>query len=216
MALPSSNLSQRTEEIINFDKRIFFILLVVLFLLIRYLTNELVLQSIPGYKVLEKEGAFTYFHIFNSLDYLWTPFALLWKFTLTAFTIWVGGFMAGYKLSFKSLWQFTMIAEVIFIFPEIIRLMWFVAVVPPENYQAIENFYPLSLFSIVDADQIKPRFHYLLSALNLFEVAYWFLLAIGVHTISRRTFSRSLLIVLGSYTFCFFLWLGFYIVVYKA
>ncbi len=216
MSLPSSNLSQRTEEIINFDKRIFFILLVTLFLIIRYLTDELILQSIPGYLTLGQEGSFTYFHLFNSLNYLWTPFSLLWKFTLIALTIWIGAFMIGYKLSFKSMWQFTMIAEIIFLFPEILRLFWFLVVVQPENYLAIETYYPLSLFSLIGSDQVGPRFHYPLSALNLFEVGYWFLLAIGVHTISRRSFGTSLMIVLGSYTLCFFLWLGFYIIVYKA
>src|SRR5690606_19235674 len=212
--LPSTKLSQRIEEAINFDKRLFFLLLVVLFVVIRYLTNELILQAIPGYRELQKEGAFTYFHLFNTLDYLWTPFSLLWKFTLTAFTIWVGSFMGGYKLSFKELWKFAMVAETVFIFPELIRLLWFF-LEEPENFLAIQNFYPLSLLSLVNAEQVDPRYHYPLGALNLFEVAYWVLLAIGVHTISRRSLSTSVIIVLCSYTFCFLLWLDFYIIVYK-
>jgi hypothetical protein len=216
MTIPSSNLAQRTEEIINFDKRIFFILLVAIFLIIRYLTYELILQSIPGHRILEGEGALTYFHIFNSLNYLLTPFSLLWKFTLTAFTLWIGGFMAGYKLSFRSLWQFTMVAEVIFILPELLRLLWFVGVVEPENFQEIESFHPLSLYSLLNSTQLDPKYHYPLKAINLFELAYWGVLVIGVHTISRKTFNHSLLIVLGSYTLCFFLWLGFYMAVYKS
>src|SRR5690554_478289 len=215
MSLSSTKLSQRTEEIINFDKRLFFLLLVALFLIIRYLTDELILQSIPGRQELEKEGAFSYFYLFNTLGYLWTPFALLWKFTLTAFVIWVGAFMGGYKLSFRELWKFAMIAEIVFILPELIRLLWFLIVVQPENFLEIQNFQPLSLLSMVDAQQVEQRFHYPLGALNLFEVIYWFLPALGIHTISRRSFSTSLLIVLCSYTFCFLLWLGFYMVVYK-
>lgn len=215
MSLPSTNLSQRTEEIINFDKRIYFILLVGILLLIRYLTDELILQSIPGHRELEKEGAFTYFHIFNRLSYFWTPFELMWKFTLTSFTIWIGAFMGGYKISFKELWKFSMVAEIVFIFPELFRLLWFLLVVQPENYLSIQNFEPLSLFSLFDADNVDKRFHYPLRALNFFEMIYWFLLAIGVHTISRRSFNNSMMIVLGSYTFCFLLWLGFYVVVYK-
>ena len=214
MGLPSTNLSQRTEEAINFDKRLFFILLVVLFVVIRYLTNDLILQAIPGYQALQNQGAFTYFHLFNTLDYVWMPFSLLWKFTLTAFTIWVGAFMGGYKLSYKELWKFAMVAETVFIFPELIRLIWFF-IEQPESFLAIQNFHPLSLFSLVNPEQVDPRYHYPLGALNLFEVAYWILLAIGVHTISRRSLSTSVIIVLCSYTFCFLLWLGFYIIVYK-
>lgn len=214
MGSPSTNLSQRIEEAINFDKRLFFMLLVILFVVIRYLTNDLILQSIPGYRELENEGSFTYFHLFNTLDYLWTPFSLLWKFTLTAFTIWVGGFMGGYKLSFKELWKLAMVAETVFIFPELIRLLWFL-LEAPENFLEIQNFRPLSLFSFVNPALVEPRHHYPLGALNLFEVAYWFLLALGVHTISKTSLSTSLSIVLCSYTLCFLLWLGFYMIVYK-
>src|SRR5690606_4443544 len=149
MSLPTSNLSQRIDEIINFDKWIFFVLLTGLFLIIRYLTDELILQAVPGYRVLEQEGTFAYFHLFNALHYFWTPFSLLWKFTLTAFIIWVGAFMAGYKLPYKDLWQFTMIAEIIFVFPELIRLLRFLLLDHPENFQAVKNFHPLSLFSLV-------------------------------------------------------------------
>jgi hypothetical protein len=214
MGLPSTNLSQRIEEAINFDKRLFFLLLVCLFVMIRYLTDDLILQSIPGYRELQKEGAFSYFYLFNTLDYIWTPFSLLWKFTLTAFTIWIGAFMGGYKLSYKELWKFAMVAETVFIFPELIRLLWFL-IEDPESFLAIQNFHPLSLFSFVNPEEVEPRYHYPLGALNLFEVAYWMVLAVGVHTISRRSLSTSLAIVLCSYTLCFLLWLGFYIIVYK-
>ncbi|HLT08989.1 MAG TPA: hypothetical protein VK014_15775 [Cyclobacteriaceae bacterium] len=214
MGLSSTDLSQRTEELINFDKRLFFVLLVLLYIIIRYLTNELILQSIPAYEQLEKEGAFFYFHLFNTLDYLWTPFSLLWKFTLTAFTLWVGAFMGGLKISFRELWKFVMVAEVIFLFPELIRLLWFF-LARPESYLEVQTFYPLSLFSLADTEQVNPRYHYPLGALNVFEVAYWLILSVGVHTISRKSLSSSLAIVLCSYTLCFFLWLGFYAVVYK-
>src|SRR5690554_293175 len=106
MEMPVPDSLQRLENLINFDKRVFFILLVIIFLLIRYLTDLLILQAIPGYQSLDQEGVFTYFYIFNTLNYLWTPFGLLWKFTLTAFTLWVGAFMAGIKLPYKTLWQF--------------------------------------------------------------------------------------------------------------
>lgn len=214
MGSPSTNLSQRIEEAINFDKRLFFLVLVALFVVIRYLTNDLILQSIPGSQELEKDGSFTYFHLFNTLDYIWTPFSLMWKFTLTAFTIWIGAFMGGYKLSFRSLWKFAMIGEIVFVFPELIRLLWFL-LDTPEDFLTIQNFHPLSLFSLVDPERVEPRYHYPLGALNLFEVVYWFILALGVHTISKKSLPTCLAIVLCSYTFCFLLWLVFYIIVYK-
>ena len=123
--------------------------------------------------------------------------------------------MAGVKLSFRGIWKFVMIAEIIFILPELIRLLWFLVLEQPESFRAIENFHPFSLLSLMDADKLSPKYHYPFGAINLFEVAYWFVLALGIHTLCRRSYTTSLGIVLGSYTLGFFLWLGFYMAVYK-
>jgi len=214
MSKVTTKISQRTEELINFDKRIFFIFLALTFIFIRYLTNDLILQAIPGYEQLSEEGSFTFFHLFNTLNYLWTPFSLLWKFTLTAFLLWVGAFVFGHKLSYRELWRFVLVAEIIFIFPELIRLMWFI-IEPPQSYMEIKNFFPLSLFSLVDADSIHPRYHYPLQSLNLFEIGYWLMLAIGIHMMSRRAMEQSFILVVCSYGIGFLLWLVYYMLVYK-
>lgn len=207
--------SERIESILDFDKRIFFFILVLFFVTIRYITNDLILQSIPGYEKLEEEGSFMIFHIFNTLNYLWTPFALLWKFTLTAFLIWTGAFAFGYKISFKRLWQYVMVAEVIFILPELFKMIYFIQ--PSENvsFQEIRDYYPLSLFSLVDSASIPIRYHYPLRAINLFEVIYIYLLTLGFQYLTNRSISTSFFVILFSYVVFFLLWLGFYILVYK-
>lgn len=215
MSQVTTKISERTEELINFDKRIFFIFLVITFIFIRYLTDDLIFQAIPGNEQLSDEGSFTFFHIFNTLNYLWTPFALLWKFTLTAFLLWVGAFIFGHKVSYRALWKFVLAAEFIFIFPELIRLMWFI-MDPPQSYLEIKNFYPLSLFSLVDATGIHPRYHYPLRTINLFEIGYWFLLALGIHVLTRRTVGMSLLLVTFSYVIGLLIWLTYFMMVYKT
>jgi len=216
MAIPQSSISQRIQEGIDFDKRLFFLILVILFLLIRYVTNDLILESIPGYEQLEAEGSFTIFHIFNALNYLWTPFAFLWKFTVTAFVIWTGGFAFGYKTSFVKLWQFILVAEVIFVFPELIKLLYFIQPSDSVTYLEVKNFYPLSLYNLFEQEGVSPKFIYPLQAINLFEIVYIFVLILGFHTISRRNLTESTLVVLFSYVICFLLWLAFYIMVYKS
>ncbi len=95
MAKPASPLAQRINEAIDFDKRIFFLFLVLTFLVIRYLTNTLILEAIPESDRLDAQGDLMFFHIFNTLNYIWTPFALLWKFTVIAFLFWSIGLMVG-------------------------------------------------------------------------------------------------------------------------
>ncbi len=210
-----STISQRIQDSLDFDKRLFFLILVILFLSIRFVTNDLILQSIPGYEKLEAEGSFFIFHIFNTLNYIWTPFALLWKFTLISFLIWTGAFAFGYKTSYIKLWQFVLVAELIFVFPELIKLIIFIQPSDNVTYLDVKNFYPLSLFSLVDQESISPKYIYPLRALNLFEVVYMTLLVLGFHSIIRRSINESFVVIMFSYTLLFLLWLLFYILIYK-
>ena len=215
MSQNPSPISQRIEANLDFDKRLFFFILVILFLLVRYVTNDLILQSIPGYDKLESEGSFMIFHVFNALDYIWTPFALLWKFTATAFVIWLGAFAFGYKAPFVRLWQFVMVAEFIFIFPELIKMLVYIKPSDSVTYEEIRGYYPLSLFSLVDPANVAAKYHYPLRAINLFELIYIVFLIFGFHTVSRRSLAESTFVVLFSYVLMLLLWLLFYSLVYK-
>ncbi|WP_113924449.1 sulfate ABC transporter permease [Cognataquiflexum aquatile] len=215
MSQTPSPISQRIEANLDFDKRLFFLILVILFLLVRYVTNDLILQSIPGYDKLESEGSFMVFHIFNALNYVWTPFALLWKFTATAFVIWLGAFAFGYKAPFVRLWQFVLVAEFIFIIPELIKMLVYIKPSDSVTFQEIRDYYPLSLFSMVNPESVATKYHYPLRAINLFELIYVVFLIFGFHTVSRRTLSESTFVILFSYVLMFLLWLLFYILVYK-
>lgn len=215
MQYSPSPISQRIQDSLDFDKRLFFLILVILFLSIRFVTNDLILQSIPGYEKLEADGSFSIFHIFNTLNYIWTPFALLWKFTLSSFIIWTGAFAFGYKTSYLKLWQFLLVAELIFVFPELIKLIYFIQPSDSVSYLDVKNFYPLSLLSLVNQESISPKYIYPLQAINIFEVIYVTLLVLGFHTISRRSIKESFIVILFSYVLFFLLWLLFYIVVYK-
>lgn len=215
MAKPASQLAQRIEDSINFDKRLFFVVIVMLYLLIRYVTNDIILESIPGYEQLVQDGSLTFFFIFNALHYLWTPFELLWKFTLTSFTIWTGAFILGYKLSFRAMWKFILVAEFVFIFPELLKLLIFISPSDSVTAQEIKDSYPLSLFNVIDSSEIHRKFFYPLRTLNIFEILYCGILTLGIHIYSRRDLKTSFFIVLFGYVLPLAGWLVFYILVYK-
>jgi hypothetical protein len=215
MPLISSPISQRIEGYFDFDKRLFFFILTLIFVVVRFITNDIILQAIPGYEQLEKDGTFMIFHIFNALNYLWTPFALLWKFTLTAFVLYVGGFAFGYRASFKKLWQYIMIIEIIFVLPEIIKMLYFMTLPDSVTYQEIRDFYPFSLQSLTGSDEIAAQYRYPLQAINLFEIIYIILLILVFHTVSKRSLAQSTVVVIFTYLPLFLLWLGFYISVYR-
>ncbi|OOG72758.1 sulfate ABC transporter permease [Algoriphagus sp. A40] len=215
MAKPASPIAERLTELIDFDKRLYFFILVIIFLIIRYLTNTLVLESIPDYENLDQQGGLMFFHIFNMLNYLWTPFALLWKFTVTAFLFWSLGLMIGYKANFKELWKFALVAEVVFILPELLRLLVYMNPSGAVTYSDIQNFEPLSALWIVGPSNVAEKYHYPLSVLNIFELMYGALWVLGFHTISRRTVEESTVVVLVAYFLPLLLWLGFFIGAYR-
>jgi hypothetical protein len=215
MATPASPLAQRVMENLDFDKRLFFLVLVTFFFVIRYLTNSLILESIPEYSRLEGQGDLLFFHIFNTLDYIWTPFALLWKFTVIAFLFWSIGLMVGFKTKFKELWKFALVAELVFIFPELLRLLVYLNPSSNVTYLEIQNFEPLSALWIVGPQNIDQRFHYPLSVINIFELFYGAVWVLGFHALSRRSLKESALVVLISYFLPLLIWLGFYIGAYR-
>ncbi|MHA7128274.1 sulfate ABC transporter permease [Algoriphagus namhaensis] len=215
MALPLSPEGQRLKDLIDFDKRIYFVVLVLLFLLIRYFTDVLIIEAIPDSERLQAEGSFTFFYIFNTLNYLWTPFALLWKFTVISFLFWFGGFMLGYKVSYRELWQFALVAEVIFIFPELIRLLVYLDPSSGVNYQEIEEYRPLSLLSLLGAENVSAQYRYALASINVFELIYGILWMYGFHMISRRSLGASAVVVLVSYFIPLAIWLTWYVMVYR-
>lgn len=215
MAKPASPIAQRLEELIDFDKRLYFLLLLLIFLVIRYLTNTLILESIPDFETLEKQGGLMFFHIFNTLNYLWTPFALLWKFTVISFLFWSIGLMIGYKANYKELWKFALVVEVVFIFPELLRLLVYMNPSGNVTYFDIQNFEPLSALWIVGPSNVAEKYHYPLSVINIFELIYGILWVLGFHAISRRSLEESTLVVFIAYYIPLLLWLGFYIGAYR-
>jgi hypothetical protein len=139
----------------------------------------------------------------------------LWKFTVIAFVIWVGCFMYGYRVTYAQCWGVVIGAEFIFLVPEVIKILWFMTVETDPSYDDIRSFYPLSLIEFFDYYEIDKRYAYPLRALNVFEIAYWFLLVSGIHHFARKEKKIVWLIVACSYILLFFLWLIFYTIVYK-
>ena len=210
MATAATPLSQKISEALDFDKRLFFILLIGIFLIIGYLTNALILETIPDSERLDAQGDLLFFHIFNTLNYIWTPFALLWKFTVIAFLFWSIGLTIGYKVKFKVLWQFALVAEFIFIFPELLRLLWYMNPTGSVSYLEIQNFEPLSALWLIGPENLEEKFHYPLSVINVFELLYGIAWVLGFHTLSRRSVQESIPVVLLSYFLPLLLWLAFY------
>lgn len=174
-----------------------------------------ILDDIAAFEVLQARGEMWIMDLFFGLQYLSVPVFLAWKFTITAFVLWVGCFLFGYRITYADLWKMVMIMDLTFIVPELLKVVWFLLFETDPTYHDYLAYYPLSFMNFFDYSQLAGKWHYPLKALNLFEMIYWGLLTAGVFWLSRKKLSVSALIVASSYILFFFLWLAYYLVVYK-
>ncbi|HPM29488.1 MAG TPA: hypothetical protein PLJ60_04045 [Chryseolinea sp.] len=204
-----------TKSFFAADKRLLFLLLCLSTFLLLYVKIFFIENETAAFEFLQDRPEGTILKLISALKFLSIPFIYLWKFTVIAFVIWVGCFMFGYRVTYVQCWGVVIGAEYIFLIPEVVKIFWFMFVVIDPNYHDIRGFYPLSLMHFFDYYSIEKRWAYPLRALNLFEVVYWFLLVEGIHHFARKDKKYVWIIVACSYILIFFLWLLFYVIVYK-
>jgi hypothetical protein len=204
-----------TKSLFAADKRLLFVVMCLCTLLLLYIKIVLIENETAAFEFLQDRPEGAVLKTLNALKFFSIPFVYLWKFTVIGFVIWVGCFMFGYRVTFTQCWGVALTAEFIFLIPEVIKICWFMFVETDPTYHDIWGFYPLSAMHFVDYDLLNKRYAYPLKALNLFEIAYWFLLVNGIHHHARKEKKYVWIIVSCSYILIFALWLLFYIIVYK-
>ena len=203
------------DDLININRWTYFFLLCVATFLLLFIKKSFIESRIAAFEIMEGRGQMGIFHIISTLQYLSIPIYYLWKFTVTSFVLWVGCFMFGYKITYSKLWKIVLIGETIFLLPDFLKTGWFMLVETDPSYWDIKAFYPLSLMNFFDYQIIETRWHYPLKSINLFEVIYWLILVHLIHIVAKKKISYAYNIVFSSYVLFFFVWLGFYLIVYK-
>ena len=192
-----------------------FIMLCTATLVLLIIKKTFIENATTAFEILDERGEMGVFHAISTLQYLTIPVVYLWKFTFISFIIWVGAFMFGYRITYSQVWKVAVISETIFLIPEFLKICWFLFFETSPNIFDIREFYPLSMIQLIDTTDLADKFFYPLKALNVFEVIYWLVLVAGIHTMAGKKKSIAYSIVFSSYVLFFFLWLGFYILVYK-
>jgi hypothetical protein len=208
-------MEHETKSFFAADKRLLFILLCLITLLLLYVKITMIENETAAFEFLQDRPEGMILRTISAIKFVSIPLVYLWKFTVIAFVIWVGCFMFGYRVTYGQCWGVVIGAEYIFLIPEVLKILWFMVVDTDPTYQDISAFYPLSLIHLVDYDVLEKRWAYPLRALNVFEVVYWFLLVEGIQHYARKDKKYVWIIVSCSYILIFFLWLLFYSAVYK-
>jgi hypothetical protein len=212
--LPAMQTSPYTE-LVNERKSVMFLVLCLSAFALLLIKKNFLEAEIAAFQILEERGEMGLFHALNAFQYLTIPLVYLVKITVGGFVLWLGCFMFGYRITFSQIWGITLLAEFVFVLPEIIKIVWFFFFVPELDYYEIRAFYPLSLMHFTEYADLDPRYHYPFKTLNVFEILFWIALALGIHQVARKRLSISFAIVATSYVPMLLLWLWFYMVVYK-
>lgn len=179
-----------------------------------FIKKSMIENETAAFEFMADQPAGSILFVRSALQYFSIPFIYAWKFTVLGFVIWVGCFLFGYRVTYAQCWKIVLIAEFIFLVPELIKIFWFMFLVGDPTYYEIRAFYPLSVMNLVDYRTLSAVYSYPCKALNLFEPLYWYLLVLGITHYTRKETRPAWIIVLGFYVPVFLVWLLFYMIVY--
>ncbi|MFM9839756.1 MAG: hypothetical protein ACKVOQ_15930 [Cyclobacteriaceae bacterium] len=207
-----------TSSVFDSDKKLTFIVLCLISALLLYVKIAFIEQETAAFEFLQDRPEGTVLKAVSALQFFSIPFIYLWKFTVIGFVLWVGCFLFGYRITYSQCWSAAMVAEFIFIVPEVLKISWFLFVRTDPTIPEIRTLYPLSLMNFFDYQTIPKQFAYPLRALSIFEIFYVLIMVRGVNYFAFKAHKQNKAtwwIVSCSYVLIFLLWLGFYVIVYK-
>lgn len=143
------------------------------------------------------------------VNYAILPIIYLLKFTFISLWLLSGIILFGYKTSFKKIFQVVLVAEFVWIIPSLLTIIWFGLIDTDYTLLDVQYFQPLSLMNFFDGELVESWLVFPLKALNLFEVAYMLVLAIGIKKVINRDYNTSLGFVVPVYGLGLVTWIVF-------
>jgi hypothetical protein len=141
------------------------------------------------------------------LSYVFVPVFLAIKGSIIACILYIGVFFFSKKqLTFKQLFGYVVNAELVFLLVPIFKMVWFYFFETHYKLQDIQYFFPLSALNIVGYHGLEAWFIYPFQTLNLFELAYWLILAYFLGKATETNMDKGLKIVACSYGPALLLW----------
>ncbi|WP_159948205.1 hypothetical protein [Polaribacter septentrionalilitoris] len=195
------------------NNKVVFIILTSITIILSQLNKEflnienLIFNSmIENYTETEVRDIINYKEKLKWLSYLVIPLLLIIKISITSMALDVGCFIFGKNVKYKKLFNIVVRAEFIFLLVIIFKTSWFYLFQTNYTLEDLQNFYPLSALNIIGYKGLDPWFIYPFQVLNLFEIAYWFILAYLISKEINETTEKGFSIVASSYGVGLLIW----------
>ncbi|WP_282069239.1 hypothetical protein [Olleya namhaensis] len=135
-----------------------------------------------------------------------SPILLLLKVFIITAIIDAGCFFFSREIKYKKLFNIVVKAEFVFLLVIVFKTVWFYAFQPNFTLEDLQNFYPLSALNIIGYQGLDAWFVYPFQVLNLFEIAYWFILAYLIGKEINENIDKGFSIVASSYGVGLLIW----------
>ncbi|EDP96397.1 hypothetical protein U8527_09820 [Kordia algicida OT-1] len=141
------------------------------------------------------------------VGYVAVPLLLLIKISVIALILDIGMFFFDKKIKYKQIFRAVVKAEFIFLLVIVVKTVWLYFLVPNYTLEDVQYFYPLSALSVVGYKGMEAWFVYPLQTFNVFEIAYWCLLAFFIGKQLKENIGKSFTIVASSYGVALVIWI---------
>ena len=200
------------NELIKINIFLFSVYIIFIYIILIFLSNTYIVTDSFYYSVLENQYSFDTIErmiISNKrniwLTYFFAIFFLLLKLIFTSVVLYIGIKLFELKINFNNCFRIVLLAEFIPILTSITKNLYFY-IYPPNNIESLQTFNPLGISYLFKSDSIPKYLLYPIQQLNLFEVAYWILLAYGIKSFGNIDFKKALKATTLSYGVCLLIW----------
>lgn len=204
------------QAILKMNTKYFFILNTILLLLLTWFTKtEIVTEReiINFYstqlsyeqieRVLDDQKKWEW------LGYVFIPLIYLLKLSLITLSVYTGILLLNIKtLRWNKIFGAVVLADMIFFIPAIIKMFWF-TFQSDYTLEDVQYFLPGSMLNMFDPKLLEPWLIYPIQSLNIWELAFWLALAVGLKRYLDGDFYRSMSLVAGTYGTGLVIWIVF-------
>jgi len=144
------------------------------------------------------------------LIYLFIPLIVLIRISLVSACLSIGVFFYDmeHKIAFKRFFRIALIGELVLALVGYYKFSYFYFIKTDYTLQDLQQYYPLSYINFLNIEKIQPWLVYLIQTINLFEIAYFFVLVYGIHKLLQNKYWKSFEITVVSYGTGLVIWLG--------
>lgn len=174
------------------------------------LTEDLYYSSFGEQMALEKiQALFSFKTEWEWISYIFIPLSILIKTAVITLVLYTGVVLSNFKAGLRSLFRIVLQAEFVFLFMVFVKFSWIYFFQANTNFIALGFFQPLSVVSFFSPNDDLTYLVYPLQLINLFELAYWFILAYLLSNLFKKSFWKSFEFVLNTYGVALVIWVVF-------